>query len=99
MLILLPVHDLKTLAQFLACCSGSVGFYGDAMPVLEMNRSPLGPFRLHSLHLWRLWDHREMIDDEVMNFSLGLLQLEKLHVRRDDRQRALYQHFSQQQAA
>ena len=51
------------------------------MPVLEMDANPLNPVRLNSLSLRRLWDHKQMIDDEVMNFTLGLLQLENLHVR------------------
>lgn len=52
------------------------------MPLLVMYTNPINTACLTSLNLRRLWDRREMIDDEVMNFTLGLLQLENIHVRR-----------------
>ena len=64
------------------------------MPVLEMNANPINSDVLQCRSLRRLWDRSETIDDAVVNFELGMLQLEHLHVHKDDRQWVFLNTFS-----
>ena len=62
--------------------------------MLEMNDNPLNPARLEPKQLKKLCDRNEMLTDEIVNFQLGLAQLDDMHVwQREDRQWLLVNTF------
>ena len=74
-------------------CAG-YGYFAKDMAVLEMNDNPLNPARLEPKQLKKLCDRNEMLTDEIVNFQLGLAQLDDMHVwQREDRQWLLVNTF------
>ena len=79
LLVIISIIYYVTSHQTYLASAGN-GSFGDNLKVLEMDANPLNPALLESKVLRQLWDHNEMVTDEIVNFQLGLAQLEDMHV-------------------
>ena len=92
LVIIVVIYYVTSHQTYLA--SAGNGSFGENLIVLEMDANPLNPALLESKQLRKLWDHNEMVTDAVVNFQLGLAQMEDMHVwHKEDSQWLLVKTF------